>query len=1062
MDGIEQRLDFAGLRLYGREREMKSLEDCFERTSNPVHPMANYVLVEGVAGCGKTALVDEFCASNGTKTLVGRGRFDEPLSAPEPFRAILSAVEEVIVQITRGEEQKIWTGRFKSDLGPEKAFLQMHLPRFRELMQDETAMKVSINGNKKETEILTDGLLRYEKDWGFERMRLGLRALIRCITKYETTILALDDLQWADRDSLEVLRTILSDTASYRRLLFIAMNRTTQPHQQPHRLFEALREKRSIRLRLNNLHAESVTELVSDLLQKGPASVKPVVKVLMQKTNGEPFSVLHLLRRMEHEGFLMHTPFSGWEWDTHLLKVLRDTQDRIPPLFEKLRSLDSSKQEALATVAFIGCSTFRAQNIVETNADKIRQADSNGCDQSLSAAAVEETSKIVDAVLYSLVQDGLVTQLSCGYYNIHDRVREAAYCLVPQGRCRMENHLRFGRNLNLLYQDMAEIGAISQESLLFKCTNQLNRGAELMTDDWERIDLVELNYQAAEDAMARCSYARALSHVDQGIRLLGQDPWKSNFDWTKKLSVARCRLMNCCGLHEDAERVADLVISRTHNFADQRIAYDTKIRCLEERGQHKDAFQVCLGLLTDIGFQIPKRAAKSHVARNVVKIKKMLRGRHENDILELGATTDESLCDAAYFLGRLGSLAEPTERADIQTLAQLRILQITLENGRVPASALAFVYWGCLLTEMGEFEDAILYGRLGVQMSEEDQINRYSVQARTKFYSSLALWNYPLEDCLEQMPDEIDLMYKNGSIELVHECSVSMLMLSFFATKPLSEVADSVWQYACLLRDYQQWHIYSENVSFFQMVSNFMGAASDVPTTLRGDYMDEITQLSEWRRTENVPALQMFFYCSTLLNFIFGDLQLADDHCGRLATSYEEGPHIWYPLVVFLKGLVSLTMSGANASRKHRRQGDAAVKQIEVWSEAGCVNIKHMHDILKAEQASLDSSVHPDAVKAAWDTAIDSTQRSGFLLHQALVHELAGVYFRQTDQDFHAKSYLSRARVVYRQWGCDSKVALMHSRYSDTLEPVSDALSVSSGRSYERLTFRRTGLFKEN
>ena len=203
----------------------------------------------------------------------------------------------------------------------------------------------------------------------------------------------------------------------------------------------------------------------------------------------------------------------------------------------------------------------------------------------------------------------------------------------------------------------------------------------------------------------------------------------------------------------------------------------------------------------------------------------------------------------------------------------------------------------------------------------------------------------------------------------------------------------------------------------------------------------------------------MFYYCSTILSFLFGDLQLAEEHCNRLSTTYEEGPQIWFPLVIFLKGLVNLSMAGANASRKHRRQGDAAVKQLEQWTDAGCVNVKHMLHILMAEQASLDSGVHPDTVKGAWDLAVDSTQRAGFLSHQALAYELAGVYFRQSEQDYHAKSYLSRARAVYREWGCDSKIALMHSRYSDTLEPVSDALSVSSGRSYERLSFRRTGLY---
>lgn len=1056
MDGIEQRLDFANLPLYGRARELQSLMDCFERSSNPVHPMANYVLVEGPSGSGKTALIDALCREN-PKTLIGRGKFDEPLSAPEPFSAILTSIENVVEQIAESEDCNLWKSRFKSDLGPEQVFLQGHLPKLQDLMQDEPS---SLAGKKTaERSGTRDGLLQYEKDWGFERMRMGLRALIRCIAKYETTIFAIDDLQWADRDSLEVLRTILSDTASYRRLLFIAMNRTTQPNQQPHRLFEALREKRSIRLRLNNLYADSVTEIVSNLLKRSASSVKPVVKVLMQKTNGEPFAVLHLLRRMEQEGFLMHTPFSGWEWDSHLLKVLRDTQDKAPPMFEKLRSLDSRKQEALVTVAFIGCSYFQPRQIVEANADKVSEANKLDCDQPLSATAVAEKSKVVDAVLYSLVQEGLVEKLPSGCYSIHDHVREAAYCLVPQGRPRVEMHLRIGRNINLRFQDMAESGEVSETTLLFKCCNQLNRGAELITDKWERIDLVELNYQAAEDAMCRCSYARALSHVDQGLRLLGRDPWKNSFEWTKKLSVARCRLMNCCGLHEEADRAADLVISRTHSFVDQRIAYDTKIRSLQERGQHKSALQVCLGILTDMGIQMPRRAVKGHVARNVVKIKKMLRGRHESDLLEIPSVNDESLSDAAYFLGVLGNLADQAESADYQILAQLRILQITLEKGRVPATALAFVHFGRLLIEMGEFEDAIFYGKMGVQISEDDPTERYNVRARMTFYTSLALWKYPLADCMDHMPDEIDLMYRDGAIRDVHEKTVCMHRLTFFAAKPLSEVSDAMWQYACLLRDYQQWHIYAENVSFFQMVSNLMGASSNVPTTLTGDYMDEITQLSEWRRTENLPALQMFFYCSTLVSFLFGDLQLADEHCNRLANTPEDGPPIWYPLVVFLKGLVGLSMAGATASRKHRKQGDAAIKQLEQWADAGCVNVKHMLHILLAEQACVDSSgVCPDSIKSAWDLAVDSAQRAGFLANQGLAYELAGVYFRQSEQDYHAKSYLSRARAVYREWGCDAKIALMHSRYSDTLEPVSDALSVSSGRSYEKVSFRRTGL----
>lgn len=1084
MDGIEQHLDFEKLRLYGRSREMTSLMDCFERSANPVGPMANYVLIEGLSGCGKTALVDAFCKEVAGRALIGRGKFDEPLSAPEPFHAILTSLNMAITTLLKTDDDvKVWRDRFKTDLGSERAFLRKYLPKLHCLMEEEEngggggvegrgggtgPSPMMTNGmeqpRRNNTSIIAtrDGLLRYEKDWGFERLRLGLRSLIRCITKFETTVLALDDLQWADRDSLEVLRTVLSDTASLRRLLFIAMNRTTSQHQQPHRLFEALREKRSIRLRLGNLNTESLTEICVDLLARKASSVKPVVKVLNAITKGEPFAVVQLLRKMEQEGFLMHNPISGWEWDKDVLRDMRETQEKTPVVVERLRALDSIKQEALITLAFLGSSNFRAQCIVQANADKIRQDNEMESDQPLSATAVEEKSKLMEAVLVSLVDEGLIQTIPHrpkGEFTIHDQVREVAYNLVPNGKVRVENHLRLGRNLNLRFQDMAENGETSESTLLFKCCNQLNRGAELMTDTWERIDLVELNYQAAEEAMSRCSYARALSHVDQGIRLLGRDSWHSNFDWTKKLIVARCRLLLCCGLLEEAEVAADLVISRTHSFADQRIAYFTKLRCLEERGQKKQALQVCIGALTDMGIQMPRRAAKGHIARSVVKLKKMLRGRDENELLMLTTTSNETIHDAAHMLNRLGELADPSERADFTMLARLRILQMTLENGRVSYSALAFVSWGCLLAEMMEFEDAMFYGHVGVQISEQGPPDRYDAMARMLFYTSLAVWKYPLADCIEHMPEEIASMNEDGAIEMVHEQSSNLPRLSFFSTKPLPEVANQMWQYASLLRDYQQWHTYSVNVSYFQMVSNLLGASADIPTTLTGDYMDEITQLSEWRRTENTASLQMYFYCSTLLSFLFGDLHLADESCGRIANTIEEGPQIWFPLVVFLKGLVNLAMAGANASRKHRRQGDAAVKQLEQWTTAGCDNVKHMLEILKANQASLDPSVDPEKVKIAWDRAVETAQRSGFLFHQALAYELAGVYFRQNDQEYQAKAYLSRARAVYREWGCDSKIALMHSRYSDTLEPVSDALSVSSGRSYERLTFRRSGLY---
>ena len=88
----------------------------------------------------------------------------------------------------------------------------------------------------------------------------------------------------------------------------------------------------------------------------------------------------------------------------------------------------------------------------------------------------------------------------------------------------------------------------------------------------------------------------------------------------------------------------------------------------------------------------------------------------------------------------------------------------------------------------------------------------------------------------------------------------------------------------------------------------------------------------------------------------------------------------------------------------------------EVVEYVGAVNYHHMLLFLKAEEAAATSEI-PEYVRKAYDEAIRSAKRSGFLQHGALMNERCGLYFiEQKEEDgYWSTVYISQARQLYTE-----------------------------------------------
>lgn len=81
-----------------------------------------------------------------------------------------------------------------------------------------------------------------------------------------------------------------------------------------------------------------------------------------------------------------------------------------------------------------------------------------------------------------------------------------------------------------------------------------------------------------------------------------------------------------------------------------------------------------------------------------------------------------------------------------------------------------------------------------------------------------------------------------------------------------------------------------------------------------------------------------------------------------------------------------------------------------------------------------DKGIAPKRLSILLDTAICSAYQDGFPHHAALASERAGLYFLRVEEEKLASKYLSRALILYEEWGAVAKVRQLESGYETLLD----------------------------
>ena len=315
------KLDFQNVKLYGREKEIDILRETYNRSmlKKGDKQLKDVVFVYGYSGVGKTALVETLRCEG---AIMVAGKFDQTIRS-EPFSAIVEALSELGDFVLTYNSYKLRALRdelkenFSKKRGELEAVCNL-VPRIKDVLglQDSTR-----------THDLTE--LDYQSR-SFAKLTEGCQIFLRVVCHSLDNggvVLFIDDLQWSDVASLELIKDISTDVGN-NGLVFVGAYRdnevdnvhplATQLHQM-----EAQGSVNCIQLYIGDLDLVSVNKVIADAMHSNSMEpLKDLANIVYKKTDGNAFFVIQFLRSLQNDGLLFFSMDSfGWVWDAATIEA---------------------------------------------------------------------------------------------------------------------------------------------------------------------------------------------------------------------------------------------------------------------------------------------------------------------------------------------------------------------------------------------------------------------------------------------------------------------------------------------------------------------------------------------------------------------------------------------------------------------------------------------------------------------------------------------------------------------------------------------------------------------
>ncbi len=807
------------------------------------------------------------------------------------------------------------------------------------------------------------------------RALVAARELFESLARGRVVVLAIDDLQWADDDSIALLDTIFAEPAPAQVLVAASF--------RPHEASTSAASARYLE-RAPQLAARPDVELVT--LDGGPLS--------------EPDA-----RRLAAATLSAHD-----ERSDRLADAIAGESGGVPFFVEELARFANQEREAGREISTSGVTLdgLLAQRIetlpaAERALVEVLAIANNPIPLSVSFAVAGIETGVLRA-LWTLRGGHFVRATGAAASDRvelhHDRMRESVLASMPQAR--VETHrLALGRAL----------AALGPESpWLFDAVRHLNGVMNRMRGE-ERIAAARLNLAAGREARRGAAFSLAFECYRAASQWIDDTAWESDYDLALAIHTGAAETAYLSASWGELDGFVQRVKTRGRTILDQISAWEVEIDALIARNQYEEAVRVALRALRLLHVELPDDPGQAEVEREVGAVMKVLDALGPDGMARLGVATDPAVLAEMRIESRIASAAYFAKPMLLPILAS-RLVITSAARGICPATAHAVAIHGIVLNSIGMLKEAHVWGQVAEALIERFDDRSYEARTRHIVHDLVCTWMVPLRSTLPKLHNVIDIGKSTGDLEYGAYAAHAYVHNSFYASVDLDPLLDEALTLGAFMRGQGQVNALHVHEPFEQLLKCFTGRATH-PATLDGEGFLESRTLERARSSGSRSAQAIVPFLMGLVRYHFGSVKEASEHFEAAREFLDGVVSTWHPPMLHQYAALAIWAMPEAERAPLEPYADASLASLASLAQTAPANFGHRSRLVEAERARARGALA--FASRCFAEAAAGAEANLFWLDLGLAHEL---WAAVEDESMHRAA----ARAAYAKCSAHAKV----------------------------------------
>lgn len=936
------------------------------------------LIVTGKAGVGKTALVHHTLrrlVNDHTYLIICKV---SQHAQTTKFGLIADIVNQIIQYKLTESKQNVnaFTRALQNELSDCFDLLRTLAKAFKHLFKDSELMPIA------------------DPQRQINRLRNCLTRLLTIATvDNKQIIMFLDNLHWADSESLKLIDTLLTNLSTGQ-LFIIGTARISANIAQQHEddYFSKLRHRAHI-ITLAEFDLSQTHHYVSQFLAQDDDLVYQLSKAIQLRTLGNPLHIAQLLNSVTQMTDSQRTPSTR-----EILNQLKKIDNSFGALIKS--RISHISPTALFVIEIAACIGYQFDLNVLIVAADVREHQ--------VTQAVEELYKqcmITPSQSHPLKSSA--SSFSTIHYEFyHDEVHDYIYNSIHQKQ-RSKNHLKIARAFVSLYSD-----SIIPDEALFSIASHYNHVLDQTIPPSEIEMIIDYNYRAGQLAQSAATYSTALYYYQHAWRLQQQAPLTHTDDYTYDL---QCGIIDCYSVvnHTLALQHIDALLQKSvEKQKNDQLIYK-KMLIYAYQGQHLLLIDAGRQMLRPHGINIPLRRYFPTLFTEISTA--LYRFRKSNLATIFTSKANIQSRKITYFdILNLMSPAANLVDDSLAIIILLKLANLSAQHGTTAQSYTGYASLCVVLTNILK-----QYGKAQLIADKIQRFLAQTVDKRIVCQSSFILacfvdyYSVPLSETTKRLAHSYQVGMTSGDQLYGLYSYAAMTEQQYNCAYPLAQLYQR-----CLAFNRSSHNGKIETVDHsFSMTHSISAALTGAHDDLT--FFNDKTALEQKLialKTNDIVNLYLYRAQFFLYNNQISRAQKSIDQAiKKVATA--KGFYFYFDVYYYYFIICCANYTNYNTFQalNKRLRLMSIYSQFKRLAQLGSTNFTHKMQLMRAEYLRITRR-SSQAIKY-YQLAIDNAHQTGFVQDQALACHLIAQCYAQLNDYQASQLYHQKAYACYEKWG---------------------------------------------